>query len=226
DLYAEKYGVRPMVVRNLSESYSDFPAVSRDFTGINKDDFLVILQGTGINIDKGAEELTDAIALTEGTSLIIVGSGDVITDIERKVMDQHLEDRIKFFGPVDSKTLAGYTRMADAGMCLEKDTNINYRYSLPNKLFDYLSAGIPVICSKLPETAGIISNHKCGLLLEAVTPFEIAKAITLLKDDDSLYRGLRNNAEKAGAILTWEEESIVVKELYGNIISKIKDGKN
>ena len=225
DLYSDKYGIMPLVIRNVSADYGDLPGFSRDHLGIRSEDFLIILQGSGINIDKGAEELIDAIAVTENTSLIIVGSGDVIAGLKRKIIEMNLDDRVKFFGPVDGKTLSGFTRSADAGMCLEKNTNINYRYSLPNKLFDYIMAGIPVISGDLPETGKVIRETGCGLLITAVTPEKISEAIVQLRDNISLYKELKENARKASSVLNWKKESVLVKDMYRNIISEIKNGK-
>jgi glycosyltransferase involved in cell wall biosynthesis len=137
-----------------------------------------------------------------------------------------LTERIKFFGPVYGATLAGFTRSADAGVCLEKDTNINYRYSLPNKLFDYIAAGIPVISGDLPETGKILRETGCGLIIGTITPESISEALIKLKTDKLLYKTLKDNAIKAFSVLNWKTESIQVKQLYGNVISKINDGKN
>jgi glycosyltransferase involved in cell wall biosynthesis len=221
DLYRDKYGIRPLVIRNLGVQATENGAFRREELGIAKEDFLIILQGTGINIDKGAEELVDAVSKTEKTSLIIVGSGDVINNLMMRVKELRLNDRVKFFGPVDRKTLERFTKSADAGVCLEKDTNLNYRYSLPNKLFDYISAGIPVICTDLPESGKIVRDNKCGILLDKITPEKISEAVHILIKDNALYKELKENAEKAFTKLNWDNESILVKELYQNIIGNI-----
>ena len=97
-----------------------------------------------------------------------------------------------------------YTKSADIGMCIEKDTNLNYRFSLPNKLFDYISAGIPVIASNLPETGKIIRENKCGLIINRVTPEDISNAISELKNNPVLLSELRRNAVMASEKLNWE----------------------
>ena len=188
--------------------------------GIAENDLLIIIQGTGINIDKGAEELIDAVNISDGVSLLVAGSGDVVPELKDRVSDLKIGYKVKFIPAVNWETLMKYTRSADLGMCIEKDTNINYRFSLPNKLFDYLSAGLPVIASKLPETEKIISENSCGIIIEAVTPELISEAVLLLKNNPAMLEGLKRNAVKASLIINWDLESIKVKDLYTNVLSR------
>jgi len=80
-----------------------------------------------------------------------------------------LTDRVKFFDIMPWDELMRFTKTADVGLCLEKDTNINYRFSLPNKLFDYISAGIPVIAGNLQEVPVIIRKYDFGLIIPEIT---------------------------------------------------------
>jgi hypothetical protein len=78
DQYNTEYGIRPVTVRNCSKKSDSIQPYSREELGINKDHLLIILQGTGINIDRGGEELIEAVRQTENISLLIAGTGDVI----------------------------------------------------------------------------------------------------------------------------------------------------
>jgi glycosyltransferase involved in cell wall biosynthesis len=218
--YETEYGIRPAVVRNCSPASSGISAFPKKELGIDNENLLLVFQGGGINIDKGGEELIEAMAITENISLLIVGSGDVLPDLKQKVSDLRLSDRIKFFPKMPWEDLMRYTRSADAGLCIEKDTNLNYRFSLPNKLFDYISAGKPVIASGLPEVKEIIEGHDCGVIIPAVTPEEISKAIISLRDDRELLNKLEQNAVTACEILNWETESKKVIDFYKPIFNK------
>jgi glycosyltransferase involved in cell wall biosynthesis len=112
-----------------------------------------------------------------------------------------------------------YTKSADIGMSLEKDTNINYRYSLPNKLFDYISAGIAVVAGDLPEISRVVTENSCGVIIPSVNPGEIAKAINLLDKNRDLLKVLKQNSLEASEILNWQNESLKVKEFYTKIFS-------
>jgi glycosyltransferase involved in cell wall biosynthesis len=219
DAYAELYGVRPVVIRNAGIYIPDIEAFSRKDLGVTREDLLLIMQGAGINIDKGAEELVEAVAKTEGVSLLIVGSGDVIPILKKRIKELHMESRIKIILPVIGNDLLRYTKAADAGMSLEKDTNLNYRYSLPNKLFDYIAAGIPVLASGLPEISGIIKEYDCGILINKITVDEIVIAIENIKANRDYLRYLGKNAVKASLLLNWNNESKKVHEFYKKILN-------
>ena len=101
--------------------------------------------------------------------------------------------------------LKKYTVCADLGLTLDKDLNLNYRYSLPNKLFDYLHAGIPVAASNLPEVAAVITKYQVGQVIAEHDPSLIAECIR------SIYHGLekglyKSGIEKACSELNWNEE--------------------
>ena len=216
--YEMLYGIRPLVIRNLSKNADHISRYSKDELGFPSDDLLLIIQGTGINIDKGSEELIDALKSNSGISLIVVGSGDVVPDLKNRVNKLGISNKVKFFPTVSWEELISYTKTADIGLCLEKDTNLNYRYCLPNKLFDYISAGIPVIASNLPETSKIIIENDLGLIIESVTPENISQAITELKSNPDRLKELRRNAITASLKFNWEIESKKVIEFYNNVL--------
>jgi glycosyltransferase involved in cell wall biosynthesis len=216
--YENEYGIRPAVVRNCSPASTGISAFSKRELGTDDESLLLVFQGGGINIDKGGEELVEAINITENISLMIIGSGDVLPALKQKVDNLRLSGRIKFFPKMPWKDMMRYTLTADAGLCIEKDTNLNYRFSLPNKLFDYISAGKPVIASGLPEVKKIIEGHDCGVLMPAVTPEEISKAIIMLRDNRTLLNKLTQNAVNASEKLNWETESKRVIDYYNRIL--------
>ena len=158
---------------------------------------------------------------TENVSLIIAGSGDVVPAMKHKVDELKISHRIKFLSSMPWNELMRYTKAADAGMVLEKDTNINYRFSLPNKLFDYISAGIPVITGNLPEISKIIETAGCGISIPEISSSEIVSAINRLQNDPDLLNILTRKAVEASDIYNWEEESMKVKEFYLRILKTI-----
>ncbi len=218
--YESEYGVRPITVRNCSRTTGHIIPYSREALGVNKDQLLLILQGTGINVDRGGEELIEAVNLTENVYLLIVGSGDLLQAMKELVIILDLSDRVKFIPKVPWEEMIRYTKAADAGLSLDKDTNINYRFSLPNKLFDYISAGIPVIAGNLPEVSKIIKENSCGLIMPEVSPEEIARAIRELIENPGLLNVLKKNAVIASESINWESEAIKVAEFYSLIIGR------
>jgi glycosyltransferase involved in cell wall biosynthesis len=219
--YLKEYGIRSAVVRNCSPSSKGITGYRRTELGVPDDHLLLVFQGGGINIDKGGEELIEALKITEKVSLLVVGSGDIVRVLKQKTELLNLTDRVNFIPKVTWEELMRYTKAADTGMSLEKDTNLNYRFSLPNKLFDYISAGIPVITGSLPEIKKIIDFNNCGIIIPSITPEEISKAIVILRDDKSLLNKLKQNSVYASESLNWDSESRKVTDFYHQILLKL-----
>jgi glycosyltransferase involved in cell wall biosynthesis len=217
--YEKQYGIRPVTVRNCSRKSGDIIPFSRKEIGVNEHDLLLLLQGTGINADRGGTELIEAISITKNVTLLIVGSGYLIGVLKEKVIKLNISERVKFIEKVPWEEMMRFTKTADAGLSLDKDTNLNYRFSLPNKLFDYISAGIPAIVSDLPEVSRIVRENNCGIVIQNVSPEAIAGAIMKLNEDPALLSRLKRNAAIASELINWESESAKVKSLYELVLS-------
>lgn len=219
--YEKEYGLRPEVLRNCSLNAGDITPFSRKELNISGDHLLLILQGTGINIDRGGSELIDAVNLCDDVSLLIVGDGDQFAFLEEKVIKLRLTNRVKLIPKCPWRTLMRYTRSADAGLSLDKNSNLNYQFSLPNKIFDYICAGIPIIATELPEIKKIVTGYKCGILISDPGPEKIIMAIKELRDNHDFLDELKNNSAIASESLNWENESKKVKEFYEPITKSI-----
>ncbi|MBI3134612.1 MAG: glycosyltransferase [Bacteroidetes bacterium] len=213
-LYHREYGIPIAVVRNISDAPAGFQKKTRAELGLPSDKRIVIFQGAGINVQRGAEELMEAIQQVENTILIFVGSGDVIDQLKATVKRNNWEQRILFFGKKPYLELLNYTAVSDVGVSLDKDTNINYRYSLPNKIFDYIHCGIPLLVSDLPEIRKIVDHYDVGLVTPSHKPTDIAACLNRLFQDQALYQRLKANTKKAATDLTWEHECRQLEKIY------------
>ena len=216
--YAGQYGIKPVTIRNCSDSSEGIKNFTHEEMGIDRGNLIVVLQGTGINADRGGEELIEAIGLTDGVTLLIIGSGDLLPLLKVKVSALNISDKVKFIPTLPWNEMMRYTKSADAGLSLDRDTNLNYSFSLPNKLFDYISAGIPVIAGNLQEVRKIIEENECGIIIPDISPTEISKAIIRLRDDRLLLNKLKQNAFKGSEKLSWERESEKVRTLYRSVL--------
>jgi glycosyltransferase involved in cell wall biosynthesis len=219
--YEKEYGFRPVTVRNCSVKAENNATYSREELGISVDHLLLILQGTGINTGRGGEELIDAVHRTENVSLLIVGSGDELARLKTMVIEFRIETRVKFINTVSREELMRYTQSADIGMTLDKNNNVNHNFSLPNKLFDYINAGIPVIASDLTEVRKIVLNYDCGIIIKDVTPQYISTALSELRVNPARLAEMKSNSGKASLELNWETESQKVKSMYVNILNNL-----
>jgi len=216
--YESEYGIKPLTVRNCARNSGSIIPITRKVIGVSADHLLLVLQGTGINVSRGGEELIDAISLTQKLTLLIIGSGDALDTLKSKVLEPTLGARVRFIDKLPWNEMMRYTKTADAGLSLDKSNNLNYTFSLPNKLFDYVSAGIPVIAGDLPEVSKIISENGCGLIIPEVTSEKISKALNELLDNPEKLAYLRKNAAIASEKLNWETESEIVIKLYNEVL--------
>ena len=113
--------------------------------------------------------------------------------------------------------MMAYTRNADLGLTLDKDTNLNYRFSLPNKLFDYMNAGLPVLATDLPEVAGIVREYDLGIVLPEASPETIAQAVRKLFADGERIAALQGNATFAARKLDGEQEATKLRALLEHL---------
>ncbi|NVO03903.1 MAG: glycosyltransferase, partial [Bacteroidetes bacterium] len=184
DLFKKEYGVDVKVVRNIPAKIENSITKTREELGLPLDKKIIILQGAGINIHRGAEEAVESMQFIKNAVLYIIGSGDVLNILKNMVIDLQLEEKVKFISKLPFDQLFQYTKNADLGLTLDKDTNINYKFSLPNKLFDYIQAGVPIIASQLVEIQKIIEKYNIGAIIENHKPTTISKTINQALFDD------------------------------------------
>jgi len=214
DLFENEYHVPFKIVRNIprNRNYTEIP--TRQSLGLPEDKKIVLMQGSGINVERGAEEAVEAMQYLDNVLLLIVGGGDVLPILKKMVQEMALEKKVRFIPRQTPENLAGYTTSADIGLTIDKDTNINYRYSLPNKLFDYIYAGVPVLASPLVEIQKIIQHYEIGEFIENHDPRHIAVAITQMLQNESQMAFYKRNTITAAAVLNWENEKKVLIEIF------------
>lgn len=214
NIYQEKYGVTVSVVRNLP-----FRQEKTDLqNGGNQDDGNIILYQGSLNVGRGLELLIGAMRYVENAKLLVVGDGDIRADLQNLVQQKKLDGVVQFTGRVSYSEVQKFTKRATIGVSLEDDCCANYRYALPNKLFDYIQSCKPVLVSDLPEMARIVSRYRCGEILTERTEQALAAQISdLLKNREKL-RGYAANCELAARELCWECEEQIVRNVYANLL--------
>jgi glycosyltransferase involved in cell wall biosynthesis len=216
EIYHQMYGSKVKVVRNLPNRKNTIAKLALSDFGLDSGKKMIILQGAGINIDRGAEELVEAMKLIDGALLVIAGDGDIVPYLKEYVIKENLQDKVVFFSKMPYERLIQLTVLAHCGVTLDKGTNLNYLYSLPNKLFDYIMAGIPVVASDLPEVKKIVSGYRIGLMVDSHEPEHIAMKLKEILFDipqDTWAEGL----VKASEELCWENEQYKLMEVYEQI---------
>jgi len=209
-LYGDKYNKTVHVSRNIPLTFSPERLKSRKELDLPENKRILILQGTGINIQRGAEEAVEAMQFIENCILLIVGSGDVFPTLKEMVTNFKLENKVIFKAKIPFTELRQYTINSDLGLAIDKDTNLNYHFSLPNKLFDYIHSGIPTLSSGLIELKQIIDKYNIGYYIQNHDPKHIAEVINEIFASAELYNIVKKNTIKAKEELCWENEEKVL----------------
>jgi len=217
DLYKKEYDKDIQILRNIPHKLELTRLKSKAELNIPDDKNLIITQGAGINIDRGIEEAVEALQYLDDVCLMIIGNGDVIPKLKKMVVKLNLKNSVIFRDRMPYDKMMQYTRHAQLGLTLDKNTNINYKLSLPNKLFDYVHAGTPVLATRLVEVEKVIKKYDIGLFIDKHEPKHIAQQIKRALNDEKLNSKWTLNLKRAAAELQWENEEKTLIKAYKKI---------
>jgi glycosyltransferase involved in cell wall biosynthesis len=211
EIYRKEYGKEVKVVRNVPY-YSKY--IGKKL--LNYSDKKIILYQGALNIGRGLEWVIDAMLLVENAVLVIIGDGTISKELKEKVSSMQLNEKVIFLGHIAGSELYKYTPSADLGLCLLENRGLSYYYSLPNRVFDYLHAGVPILATNFPEIANIV-NNKTGILINHYEPQYLAKII-----NDFLEKGFdTSNFDEIAKKLCWKNEEKILKKVYSSFLSPI-----
>jgi glycosyltransferase involved in cell wall biosynthesis len=174
----------------------------------------ILYQGA-VNEGRGLAELLQAMQQVD-MPLLICGEGELLDDLKRRVRRSGLSQRVTFTGYVLPADLAAITRRAFVGIMLLADTGKSYYYSLANKFFDYIQAGIPQLLPDFPEYRALNDRYEVGLFCD-LNPEHIAQALNRLIRDQALHQRLTQNCQLARRELCWQVEEKKLLAFYEHI---------
>jgi glycosyltransferase involved in cell wall biosynthesis len=214
-----RYGLvrTPTVLRNVSDLSTDGTGGLRAALGIDADTPLVLHQGAPAP-SRGCETLLAAVARLAGVHLAMLGDAEpeYRRHLEATVAGLGLGDRVALLPSVPLEQLLAYTAEADVGVSLLQDTCENHRLALPNKLFEYIAAGVPVVASDLPEMRALIERYGVGWSVDAADAGLLAGALARALEHRGSER-LAANLAAAAEELRWSRERERLVELYAEL---------
>ncbi|NPA67741.1 MAG: glycosyltransferase family 4 protein [Chlorobi bacterium] len=216
DIYNKKYGIDMKVVRNIPVCEFVKKQTVLSLPEEIKNRKIILYQGA-VNIGRGIEPTIKAMQYVENAVFLIIGNGDIFRDIKKLVQNLNLTNKVFFTGKIPFADLYAYTKKADIGISLEENIGLNYYYALPNKLFDYIRANLPVLASPLPEIKNIVETYDIGCFIENHKPEHIAEKINFMLTSPEKMQTWKENLKKASAELCRENEEKILKDILLNL---------
>lgn len=210
DEFKKMYGSHYKVIRNI--------ALLREFTYQPKPEKFILYQGA-VNEGRCFETLIPAMK-NVNCKLIICGDGNFMQQATDLVKQHKLEEKIIFKGKIPPNALRNITQQAYIGITLFDNKGLSNYYSLANRFFDYIHAGVPQLCIDYPVYREINTEQPVALLIQDTDAINIADHLNKLLTDNILYNYLQDNCFKAAKIFNWQNEEIKLiafyKELFRN----------
>ena len=209
EYYNEKYKINMKVVRNIplkrkiSDSFNSQPSP------INAYGNKIILYQGAVNRGRGIEQMIDAMPFLDNFVFYVIGDGDVLKELMEKVKKMNLTDKVYFTGKIPFKNLPSYTARADIGINLLENYGLNYYYSLPNRIFDFIHAGVPILSRDFPEIRKIFAKYNIGMLIDNLDPQNIALAIKKMENTEKDHSAFAVANEE----LCWENEATILMKV-------------
>ena len=208
-LFSELYNKPFHLVRNI--------AVTLPSTQTTISTPPVILYQGALNEGRGIEALLNAVQEIPDVLLWLAGEGDLSTALRQQTAKLQLNDRVKFWGYIPPDELKQLTLQASIGINILENKGLSYYYSLANKTFDYIHAGLPAIHSNFPEYQLLNEQFEIGVLVDDLSTYTLKTAILKLINDKAYYTDLQENCKQAAKVFNWETEEERLIELYKTV---------
>lgn len=210
DIYNERYGLQMQMVRNIPLATVSQSVQKKTLANDGKK---VLLYQGAVNIGRGIEWVIDAMPYLDDCLFYVVGEGDVLPAMREKVKSLDLNDKVKFPGKIPLEELSSYTSQADIGLVLLENRGLNYYYSLPNRIFDFMRANVPVLATDFPEIRRIVATYNTGVLIDHYEPEFLANTVRKMlagKKDEAVFA-------VANTELSWEKEAEIILKMLENL---------
>ena len=208
EFYENKYHSNFTTIKNLPNK----KAIEKGVFSFNTDNKKIILYQGALNVGRGIELMIETMHFLQNHLLVLIGSGDISKSLKNKVSEENLNDKVFFLGKINPETLHKLTPLADLGLSLEEDLGLNYRFALPNKIFDYIQGEVPILVSNLPEMSEVISAYQVGEIVKNRTPEKLAKQIK-----EVLEKEYTKELKLAKTALIWEQQEEKLIAIFNNL---------
>lgn len=198
---------RPVVERDIRQLTDALPAAAP-----------IILHLGAFLPDRGLEQVVEALRDVPMAHLVLLGAGPRGVELERYAATHGVETRVHPLPAVPSDDVISYAASATVGIAPIRPTTLNNAYSLPNKLFQYMAAELPVMASNLPQLREVIEGSGAGVTIDTGSAASIAAALRdLLGDRDRLAAMGRNARKAVDERYNWATSAATLREVYERV---------
>lgn len=201
EIFGKLYGKPFTFIRNVPESLNEFVSLHEE-----RQPGLIYYQGV-LNEGRGLEQMIAAMALLPQMHLCIAGEGDLSEHLRKLASDSPASTRIRFVGWQSPSGMYHLAKKAWIGINLLDGSSLSYRYSLANKTFDYIKAGLPALHMDFPEYSDLIRQYHIGWVTQSLQPEMLANTLQRIYDNPASWQEIQQNCVDASDTLTWENES-------------------
>ena len=177
----------------------------------------MLYQGA-LNVGRGLEVLLEAMQGLPEWELWLAGHGDITDKLKSLSKDYGIEDRVKFLGWVYSQDLPELMAQAQLGINLREKGSLNDYYSLPNKFFDFIHAGLPSINMNYPEYARVCAQYPVSVLIDHISSEKIIETVNGIDQHPEEYQKMVVACHDAAMELSWVHESNKLVTLWNEVI--------
>lgn len=186
----------------------------RERAGLMGDSEPLVLYQGGFAEHRGLPELVRAAHSFEQGHLLLMGWGRLEDELRDQIAREGLAGRVHLVPRATPAELPALTAGADVGIIPYRPVGLNNTFTTPNKLFEYIAAGLPVAGSRLPELVRFLEGLGLGVTFDPGRPTDIASAVNRLLSDDDLRAGMRERALEVRERFTWERQADTLLSIY------------
>ena len=225
DYFSSIYGIRPLVLLNCTDTPPDgFARESRSIlrtkSGLPADARVVLYQGWFSQERNLLTLVRAAELLSENTYLVMIGYGEYEKELYAALEGKPRADKVRFIGQIDSKEIMTYTAGADLGIIPYQAVDLNHKLCSPNKFFEYVQAGIPVVAQDLVFFRGMAERYGVVSVGNLSSVSGMATAINALLDNDEQLETMRTACHDATKVLNWRTEGRKLLDAYAGLADK------
>ncbi len=208
--FNKMYGVQYEVIRNI--------AMLKNIRVAEKKERFILYQGA-VNEGRCFETLIPAFK-NINCKLVICGDGNFMNQAKQLVTEHNLQEKVIFKGKIQPEELAVITQQAYIGITLFEKTGLSNYYSLANRFFDYLHAGIPQLCVDYPVYAALNNQLPVALLVDDTGSTNLSAQLNNLLANEVLYKELQHNCLIARETLNWQQEEKKLLSFYAELFKR------